>query len=55
MPNDSSDSLNLSFINTCLSIMRDASIKEDNFSEGTLLIDGELGLPDSNILPIAEE
>lgn len=55
MPNDSSDSLNLSFINTCLSIMRDASIKEDNFSEGTLIIDGELGLPDSSILPIAEE
>jgi hypothetical protein len=55
MPNDSSDSLNLSFINTCLSIMRDASIKEDNFSEGTLIIDGELGLPDSSILPLSEE
>jgi hypothetical protein len=54
-PNDSSDSLNFSFINTCLSIMRDASIKEDAFSEGTLIIDGKLGLPDSNILQLSEE
>lgn len=54
-PNDTSDSLNFSFINTCLSIMRDASIKEDNFSEGTLIIDGKLGLPDSSVLQLSEE
>jgi len=45
--------LDEAFIRTCMSIMCDASVGEGKFSSGSLFIEGELGLPDPNVLPLS--